>query len=75
MLTVEALAIYAREGVDLATKWTGPAAGTVAEYALLQFLHDYDGQGGSVAGASYSDVTSSALDLLGTHAHRIEGSR
>ena len=85
--SVDALSIYAREGVDLgtlclssytntntnttppphaATKWTGPAKGTVAEYALLQFLHDYDGQGSSVAGASYVNVTT-ASDMLGAH--------
>lgn len=64
--SVDALAVYAREGVDLATKWTGPKAGTVTEYGLLQFLHDYDGHGATIAGASYVNVTTDS-DMLGAH--------
>ncbi|HET9766319.1 MAG TPA: glycoside hydrolase family 44 protein, partial [Thermoanaerobaculia bacterium] len=37
----EALAIYGREGVDLATRWTAPASGTPTEDAFRFFL-DYD---------------------------------
>ena len=55
-------------------QWTGPAAGTVAEYSLLTFLNDYDGQGGSIAGATYVGVTAtpaagqtSSEEMLGAH--------
>ena len=37
----EALAIYGREGVDLATRWTAPEAGSDTEDAFRFFL-DYD---------------------------------
>jgi len=42
----EALAIFAREGVDLATRWVVPADGTRIEDAFSLYL-DYDGAGGA----------------------------
>jgi len=66
VLTLDALAVYAREGVDLATRWTVPTAGSVTAYAY-RLLNNYDGHGGSLAGLSYVEVASSDA-LLGAHA-------
>jgi hypothetical protein len=66
VLTLDALAIYAREGVDLATRWTAPATDSVTAYAFA-LLNDYDQQGGSIAGLSYIGASSSE-PLLGAHA-------
>jgi hypothetical protein len=43
----EALAIFAREGVDLATRWVVPADGSRIEDAFSLYLN-YDGAGGRV---------------------------
>ncbi|HYN41662.1 MAG TPA: glycoside hydrolase family 44 protein, partial [Thermoanaerobaculia bacterium] len=47
----EVLGIFAREGVDIATRWVAPAAGSFVEDAFRLWL-DYDGAGSRVAGAS-----------------------
>lgn len=47
----EALAIVAREGVDLATRWVAPADGSRIEDAFSLYLN-YDGAGGRVQGQS-----------------------
>lgn len=67
VVSLDALGVYAQQGLALAAKWEGPATGTVLEYALFKFLQDYDGHGGSVAGAAYVNVTTSTA-LLGAHA-------
>merc|ERR1712176_893689 len=41
VLTLDALAIYAREGVDLATRWTAPTLGSITSYAYT-LLNNYD---------------------------------
>lgn len=66
VLTLNALAIYAREGVDLATRWSVPATGSITSYAYA-FLNDYDQAGGSISGLSYIN-SESTESLLGTHA-------
>jgi len=66
VISVDALAVYAREGVTLSTKWSAPSKGSVLEYALLQLLANYDGKGGTIAGSSYVNVSSSS-DMLGAH--------
>lgn len=48
---VEVLALFGREGVDLATRWVAPDPGSLAEDAFALFL-DYDGQGTRVLGES-----------------------
>jgi len=40
---VEAFCVYAREGVDLATRWTMPKVGSITESAF-KMLSNYDGQ-------------------------------
>jgi hypothetical protein len=62
----EALAIFAREGVDMATRWVAPAVGTKVENAFLIFLN-YDGAGASVQGDSVA-ATSSNVDQIGAYA-------
>lgn len=67
VVSLDALGVYAQQGLALSAKWEGPAKGTVLEYALFRFLHDYDGRGGSVVGAAYVNVTTDTT-LLGAHA-------
>jgi hypothetical protein len=64
----EALAIFGREGVDLATRWSAPADGAKVEDAFLLYLN-YNGAGGKVAGDSVR-ATSSNVDQLGSYAVR-----
>jgi hypothetical protein len=65
----EALAIFGREGVDLATRFGDVLPGTPVEDAFKLYL-DYDGQGSRIEGASVRS-TSSNVDAVGTYA--IEG--
>jgi hypothetical protein len=62
----EALAIFAREGVDLATRWVAPAANSRVERAFTLFL-DYDGVGSKVAGDSVA-AHSANVDAIGAYA-------
>ena len=62
----EALAIFGREGVDLATRWVAPAEHSRVEDAFLLYL-DYDGAGGTVDGTSVR-ATSDATDAVGAYA-------
>jgi hypothetical protein len=62
----EALAIFAREGVDLATRWVVPADGSRIEDAFSLYLN-YDGAGGRVQGDSVR-ATSTNVDQVGAYA-------
>ena len=62
----EALAIFGREGVDLATRWVAPEAHSRVEDAFLLYL-DYDGAGSAVDGSSVRAV-SDAPDAVGAYA-------
>lgn len=62
----ELLAIFAREGVDMATRWVAPPAGSAVERAFLLYL-DYDGAGSRVVGHSVRAV-SADVDALGAYA-------
>ena len=64
----EALAIFGREGVDLAARWVAPARGSLVEDAFKLYL-DYDGAGARVAGDSVPAVSSDA-DSVGAYAVR-----
>ncbi len=64
----EALAIFAREGVDLATRWVAPAENTRTEDAFLLY-RNYDGAGAQVAGDSVRS-TSADVDRVGVYAQR-----
>ncbi|WP_158289693.1 glycoside hydrolase family 44 protein [Paenibacillus flagellatus] len=65
----EALAIFGREGVDLATRFGAMKAGTTIEDAFKLYLN-YDGQGSKVDGTSVRTKSSNA-DAVG--AYTIEG--
>jgi Glycoside hydrolase family 44 len=62
----EALAIFAREGVDLATRWVVPADGSRVEDAFNLYLN-YDGAGSRVQGESVR-ATSTNVDQVGAYA-------
>jgi hypothetical protein len=62
----ELLAIFAREGVDMATRWTAAGGGTKNEYGFSIFLN-YDGAGAQVQGDSVS-ATSANVDQIGAYA-------
>jgi hypothetical protein len=67
----EALAIFAREGVDLATRWVAPAANSKAERGFQIFLN-YDGAGARVEGDSVAATTSN-IDQVGAYAFHGSG--
>jgi hypothetical protein len=69
----EALAIFGREGVDLAARWVAPADNSPIEDAFLLYFN-YDGAGAKVAGDSVRAV-SSDVDAVGSYAIRGTGSR
>ncbi|MBI4818104.1 MAG: glycoside hydrolase family 44 protein [Deltaproteobacteria bacterium] len=62
----EALAIFGREGVDIATRWEAPAPNTLVEDAFRMFL-SFDGSGGRVSGHSVR-ATSSDDESIGSYA-------
>lgn len=62
----EALAIFAREGVDAATRWVAPTPGSYAEDAFKLYLN-YDGNFSRVAGDSVR-TTASDADALAAYA-------
>jgi len=64
----EVLAIFGREGVDVATRWVSPDSGTRTEDAFRLFL-DYDGALSRVVGDSVRAV-SADVDVLGAYAVR-----
>jgi hypothetical protein len=64
----EALALFAREGVDLATRWGGLQAGTPLEDAYKLYLN-YDGKGNGVQG-DIVRTTSSNFDAVGAYTVR-----
>jgi hypothetical protein len=69
----EALAIFGREGVELATRWTAPAPDTRVEDAF-RLYRDFDGAGSSVSGDSVQAVSANA-DELGAYAIAGAGTR
>ncbi len=62
----ETLAIFAREGVDLATRWIAPEQNTLVEDAFKLFL-SYDGAGARVLGTSVRAVTTN-VDMVAGYA-------
>lgn len=69
----EALAIFGREGVDLATRWVSPEPNSLVEDAFRMYLN-YDGAGAKVEGDSVRAV-SSDVDAVGAYAVRGAGTR
>lgn len=58
----EALAIFGREGVDLATRWVAPEPGTRVVDSFRLFL-DYDGAGSRAVGESVRAVSGDVEDV------------
>ncbi len=69
----EALAIFAREGVDMAMRWVAPAANSKVERGFRIFLN-YDGSGAHVQGDSVR-ATSGNVDQVGAYAFRKPGQK
>jgi len=67
----EVLGIFAREGVDLATRWTAPNAGNFNERAFRLFLN-FDGAGAKVEGDSVKATTAN-IDQIGAYAFHGDG--
>ena len=53
----EALALFGREGLDMALRWVAPDAGSLAEDAY-RLYRNYDGAGGRLSGDSVRAVSS-----------------
>src|SRR4030095_3438713 len=64
----EVLAVFGREGVDLATRWVAPEDGSKIEDAFLLYLN-YDGAGAKVGGNSVAATTTN-VDQVGAYAVR-----
>lgn len=62
----ELFGIFAREGVDMATRWVAPEANSKAERAFTLFLN-YDGAGAKVQGSSVH-AQSASIDQIGAYA-------
>ena len=58
----EALAIFGREGLSMATRWVAPETGSLSEDAFRMFL-DYDGANTLVLGDSIPATASNASEL------------
>lgn len=67
----ELFGIFAREGVDMATRWVAPEANSLAERAFTLFL-DYDGAGARVAGNSVRAQSANG-DQVGAYAFNSGG--
>jgi len=63
----EALAVFAREGVELATRWVVPNTGSFVENAYRIFLN-YDGKGANLFGTSSVSATTTDIDTVGGYA-------
>jgi len=68
---VEALGIFAREGVDVAARWVAPLENSLVERAFRLYL-DFDGEGGRVSGDSVRAL-SADIDALGAYAFHQPG--
>ena len=67
----ELLAIFAREGVDMATRWVAPDPNTKAERGY-QILLNYDSAGSNVVGDSVA-ATTSDINQVGAYAFHGSG--
>ncbi len=63
----EALALFGREGLDMALRWEAPDSGSLAETAY-RLYRNYDGAGGKVAGDS---VRAASSDVNGVASYAV----
>jgi hypothetical protein len=66
---IEVLALFGREGVDIATRWVAPDVGSLAEDAFRLFL-DYDGSGSRIGGTSVAAESTDVDAVAGYAVHR-----
>lgn len=69
----EALAIFGREGLDMAARWVTPESGSLAETAY-RLYRNYDGAGSQVTGDTVR-TTSSDVDGVGAYGVRASNTR
>jgi hypothetical protein len=69
----EALAIFGREGLDMAMRWVTPESGSLAETAY-RLYRNYDGAGSAVTGDTVR-TTSSDVDGVGAYGVRASNTR
>jgi len=69
----EALAIFGREGLDMAARWVTPESGSLAETAY-RLYRNYDGAGSAVTGDTVR-VISSDVDGVGAYGVRASNTR
>lgn len=62
----DALGIFAREGVNLATRWVCPATGSLT-FRVFQMYRNYDGQGSGFGDLLGTAATSANPDELAVH--------
>jgi len=67
LANVNALGVFARQGVYIATRWTVPNTGSIAEDAFKIFLN-YDGSGSKVMGDSV-ECDSSNFEIISPFAY------
>jgi hypothetical protein len=65
----EALAIFGREGLDMALRWVVPETGSLAEDAY-RLYRDYDGAGSNVSGEA---VRAASSDVDGMASYAVRG--
>jgi len=63
---VEALAIFAREGLWAASRWVVPNTGTLTESSFAMFLN-YDGKGANLLSAKSVAGTTTNIDVVGSY--------
>lgn len=68
----EALAIFGREGLDMALRWVAPEPGSLAEDAYRLF-RNYDGAGSQVSGDSVRAVSSDVNGVASYAVHSANG--
>jgi len=67
LANTNALGVFARHGVSVATRWTVPATGSIAEQPFKLYLN-YDGKGSKVSGDSIP-ATSSNNEIVVSYAY------
>jgi hypothetical protein len=65
----EALALFGREGLDMALRWVAPESGSLAEEAY-RLYRNYDGAGSQISGDSVRAVSS---DVDGVASYAVRG--
>jgi len=73
LANLNALGVFAREGVYVASRWVAPKSGSIAEYPFKLYLN-YDGSGSKVSGNSV-ECNSTNTEVLVSYAYNDASSR